>query len=68
MLAFLMYSMPSNKLIFLHPTESATPATTSTSTTTDSTTSTSRNYSNSNSLWFAGDWLSKRTPWKYFCV
>ena len=56
-----MLSMPSNKFDFLHTLESTTPTTTSASTTTDSTIGASRNSSNSNSLWFARDWLSKRT-------
>ena len=63
-----MLSMPSNKFDFLHTLESTTPTTTSASTTTDSTIGASRNSSNSNSLWFARDWLSKRTHSKYFCV
>ena len=39
-----MHTMPFNKFIFLHTTESATPTTKSTSTTTDSTTGASRSF------------------------
>ena len=59
-----MYSGPSSKFVFLHTTETATKTTTYRSTTADSTTGTSKNYSNSNSLWFTEDYLSKRTLWK----